>query len=195
MSEQEGTVTAWLEVWKGGDEEALEEVVGLLYEELRRIARRELRHERSGHTLEATALLHEAYLKLRRVQGIDWENRAHFLAFSAHVMRRVLVDHARTLRSRKAGAGWRRLVLNEALDLGCEPAPDLVALNDALEALGKLDPRRASVVEMRFFGGFSVEETARLLSLSVETVGRDWRQAKAWLFTFLTVPGGPVREA
>ena len=181
-------LTAWLHQWTEGDPEAVDRVVPLLYQELRRIAARELRRERSAHTLQATALVSEAYLRLRDVHGVHWENRSQFLGFAAHLIRRILVEHARRRGSAKRGGGGLRVSLTEAEGIGLVRGPDLVALDLALQALAALDPRKAAVVELRFFGGLSVEETAGVLQLSVETVGREWRRAKAWLFQELTAP-------
>lgn len=184
-------VTRLLELWKQGEKNTADELVTLLYSQLKRIASSQLGREREALTLQATAVVHEAYLRLREVRGIDWENRSHFVAFSAHLIRRVLVDHARARQRLKAGEGWRRVELEPSPELGYSTPPSLLVVHEALEALGRLDRRKAQVVELRFFGGFSVEETAQLLELSVETVGRDWRRAKAWLHEFLT-PGGTV---
>jgi RNA polymerase sigma factor (TIGR02999 family) len=166
--------------WGQGDKEALEQLVPLVHRELHRIARGCMRGERAGHSLQATALVNEAYLRLVGVQQVDWQNRVHFLAVSARLMRRILVDFARSKRYQKRGGGAEQVTLDEAL-LVNEPGRDLVALDDALEALAKMDQRKAQVVEMRFFGGLSVEETAAALKISPETVMRDWRLAKAWL--------------
>ncbi|HYH44531.1 MAG TPA: sigma-70 family RNA polymerase sigma factor [Thermoanaerobaculia bacterium] len=185
-------LTTLLRQWTDGDPEAINRVVPLLYQELRSIAARELRRERSEHTLQATALVSEAYLRLREVHGVAWQNRSQFLGFAAHLIRRILVEHARRKGSAKRGGGGLRVSLTEAQGIGLWRGPDLVALDLALEALGALDPRKASVVELRFFGGLSVEETAAVLELSPETVGREWRRAKAWLFQELA--GGEVHR-
>lgn len=188
-------VTGWLREWGAGRAEALSEVFPALYAELHRIAIREMRRERPDHTLEATALLHEAYLNLREVSSIEWKNRAHFLAFAAHLMRRVLILHARRRGRLKAGGEWRKVTLAEAVEVGFVQPPDILALNDALETLEQLDPRKAAVVEMRFFGGFSMEETGQILEVSVETVGREWRKAKSWLLDFMTSAAEMPHEA
>jgi RNA polymerase sigma factor (TIGR02999 family) len=154
--------------------------VPLLHHELHRIARACMRGERAGHSLQATALVNEAYLKLIDAQHVDWQNRAHFLAVSARLMRRILVDFARKRQYQKRGGGAQKITLDEALVVP-EPGRDLVALDDALDALAKMDERKARVVEMRFFGGLSVDETAAVLKVSPDTVMRDWRIAKAWL--------------
>ena len=158
----------------------------LVYEELRRLAGAQLRSERSGHTLQATALVNEAYLKLVDQKRTRWRNRAHFFAIAARLMRRILVDHARRARALKRSAG-RRVTLDEALALAPEPDVDLVALDDAMEALGGLDPNLTRLVELRFFGGLTIEETAEVLDVSPATVKREWASARAWLFRRLQV--------
>jgi RNA polymerase sigma factor (TIGR02999 family) len=155
--------------------------VPLVHDELRKLARRQMGHERPGHTLQATALVNEAYLRLIDVHRIKWQNRAHFFAMSARVMRRILVDAARAKGYQKRGGGNQRVTLDDALVVTEEPGQDLVALDDALQALAAVDARKSQVVEMRFFGGLSVEETAEALHVSGDTVMRDWRLAKAWL--------------
>jgi RNA polymerase sigma factor (TIGR02999 family) len=182
-------VTGLLLAWRGGDEAALEQLVPLVHEELHRIARGCMRGERAGHSLQATALVNEAYLRLIGAQQVDWQNRVHFLAVSARLMRRILVDFARSKRYQKRGGGAQAVSLDEALVV-VEPGKDLVALDDALEALAKMDERKARVVEMRFFGGLTVEETASALGVSPDTVMRDWRIAKAWLLRELRSGGG-----
>ena len=148
---------------------------------MRRLAARYLRHERDGHTLQATALVNEAYLRLIEIQRVQWQNRAHFFAMSARVMRRILVDSARARGYQKRGAGAPVLSLDEALVVPVEPAADLVALDDALTALAAVDERKSQVVEMRFFGGLNIDETAEALHVSRDTVKRDWKMAKLWL--------------
>jgi RNA polymerase sigma-70 factor, ECF subfamily len=175
-----GSVTGLLLAWRGGNEAALEQLVPLVHEELHRIARGCMRGERAGHSLQATALVNEAYLRLIGAQQVDWQNRVHFLAVSARLMRRILVDFARSKKYQKRGGGAQAVTLDEALVV-VEPGKDLVALDDALEALAAMDERKAKVVEMRFFGGLTVEETASALDVSPDTVMRDWRLAKAWL--------------
>ena len=174
------TVTGLLIAWRKGDQDALERLVPLVHEELHRIARGCMRGERPGHSLQATALVNEAYLRLVGAQRVGWQNRVHFLAVSARLMRRILVDFARSKRYQKRGGGAQRVTLDEALIVQ-EPGQDLIALDDALATLAKVDERKARVVEMRFFGGLSVEETAAALEVSPDTVMRDWRLAKAWL--------------
>ena len=166
--------------WRGGNEAALEQLVPLVHEELHRIARGCMRGERPGHSLQATALVNEAYMRLMGAQQVDWQNRVHFLAVSARLMRRILVDFARSKKYQKRGGGAQAVTLDEGL-IVTEPGRDLVALDEALDALAKMDERKSKVVEMRFFGGLSVEETAAALGVSADTVMRDWRLAKAWL--------------
>jgi RNA polymerase sigma factor (TIGR02999 family) len=178
----DGTVTQLLQDWSSGNPEAAEEVLPLVYQELRRIAARQLRREREDHTLEATALVHEAYMRLQGQEGFQWPSRAHFFAFAAHLIRRILVDHARNRNRAKRGGGWERVTLAEAADLALSKSPDLLALDEALSSLETLDPRKAAVVELRFFAGLNLEETADQLGISPETVGREWRRAKAWLY-------------
>jgi RNA polymerase sigma-70 factor (ECF subfamily) len=174
-------LTALLLSWGNGDEAALEQLIPLVHDELHRIARRCMAGERVGHTLQATALVNEAYLRLIDVQHVGWQGRSHFLAMAARLMRRILVDFARSRQYQKRGGGAVRVTFDEALLAAQKPGHDLVALDDALEALAKVDERKARVIEMRFFGGLSVEETASVLKVSVDTVMRDWKLAKAWL--------------
>ena len=173
-------VTALLLDWRGGNDAALHSLVPLVHRELRRIARGCLAGERPGHTLQATALVSEAYIRLVDTRKIDWQNRAHFLAMAARVMRRVLVDYARAKGYRKRGGGAVRITFDE-LQLGHEPDQALARLDDALAALADVDERKSRVVELRFFGGLTVEDTATVLQVSPETVMRDWKLAKAWL--------------
>jgi RNA polymerase sigma-70 factor (ECF subfamily) len=163
--------------------------VPIVHNELRRIARRCMAGERVGHSLQATALVNEAYLRLIDVQHVDWQNRAHFLAMSARLMRRILVDYARSKGSQKRGGGAMKVTFDEGLPVAGEPAMDLVALDDALDALATMDERKSRVIELRFFGGLSVEETATVLAVSPETVMRDWKLAKAWLMRELRGEG------
>lgn len=174
-------VTRLLQAWSAGDQQALAKLTPLVYEELRRRARRYMAGERQGHTLQATALINEVYLRLVDVQQIRWQDRSHFLAICARLMRRVLTDFARSKGYQKRGGGSPRVDLDSALAISREPAADLARLDDCLNALEILDPRKCQVVELRFFGGLSVEETAEALNVSPETVKRDWRLAKAWL--------------
>lgn len=181
-----GEVTELLRAWGAGDEQALERLTPLVYQELRRIARRYMARERPNHTLQATALVNEAYLRLMDAKGVSWHDRAHFFAISARAMRRILIDLARARNYQKRGGGEERLTLEESAVIQGQPAPDLVALDDALNVLAEMDPRRSQVVELRFFGGLSVEETAAVLKVSPETVKRDWKLAKAWLLRELS---------
>ena len=174
-------VTRLLVDWRNGDQGALEQLIPLVHEELRRVARRHMAHERAGHTLQATALVNEAYVRLIDIRQVNWQDRAHFFAMSSRLMRRILVDFARSKGYQKRGGGAQKVSLDEALIVSEEPGADLVALDDALSALAVFDARKAQVVEMRFFGGLSVEETAEALKVSVDTVMRDWKLAKAWL--------------
>ena len=167
--------------WGAGDEVALQELIPLVHRELHHIARRCMAGERPGNSLQATALVNEAFLRLVDVQRVNWHDRAHFLAMSARLMRRILVDHARRRRYQKRGGGAALVTFDEALMVGESPGQDVIALDDALEALAKFDERKSRVVELRFFGGLSVEETASMLRVSPDTVMRDWRLAKAWL--------------
>jgi RNA polymerase sigma-70 factor (ECF subfamily) len=181
-------VTGLLLAWRKGDDAALHQLIPLVHDELRRIARRCVAGERRGHSLDATALVNEAYLRLLDVQHVDWQDRAHFLAMSARLMRRILVDVARSKGYQKRGGGAVRVTFDNALAVTDEPGRDLVALDDALEALVKMDERKARVIELRFFGGLSVKETAAVLAVSVDTVMRDWKLARAWLLRELRGP-------
>jgi RNA polymerase sigma-70 factor (ECF subfamily) len=176
-----GSVTGLLLAWGKGDEAAFQRLVPLVERELHRIAKRCMAGERAGHSLQATALVNEAYLRLIDAQQVRWQDRAHFLAMSARLMRRILVDWARSKQYQKRGGGALKVTMDEGLALADERGHDLVALDDALEALAKFDERKSKVIELRFFGGLSVEETAAVLSVSVDTVMRDWKLAKAWL--------------
>jgi RNA polymerase sigma factor (TIGR02999 family) len=179
-------VTALLQAWSAGDRTALDRLVPLVHAELRRIASRYMRRERGGHTLQTTALVNEAYVRLVGAQGVDWQNRAHFFGITARVMRRVLVDIARERGYRKRGGGKRRVPLDEAMLVVNAPDEDLVALDGALSALADVDERKSRAIELRFFGGLSIEETALVLEVSPETVKRDCRLAKAWLLRYLS---------
>ncbi len=184
MTSSPQAVTDWLIAWGQGDEAALDQLIPLVHEELRRLAKRYMRRERrqrAAHTLQTTALVNEAYLRLIDAQRVQWRNRAHFFAIAARLMRRILVDYARAQNYAKRGGGLPQVSLDEAPEFGTERAPDLVALDDALDALARVDERKSRVIELRFFGGLSVEETAEVLKVSPDTVMRDWRLAKAWL--------------
>jgi RNA polymerase sigma factor (TIGR02999 family) len=179
-------VTGLLLAWRGGDESALSRLVPLVEGELHRIAERCMAGEKAGHTLQATALVNEVYLRLVNVQHMDWQNRAHFLAMAARLMRRILVDSARAKQYQKRGGGAVTVTLDDGVIVSNEAPVNLVALDDALTSLAKMDPRRCQVIELRFFGGLTVEETAVVLKVSPETVMRDARLAKAWLARELT---------
>jgi RNA polymerase sigma factor (TIGR02999 family) len=181
MPIEPGEVTDLLVAWGGGDNDALQRLIPMVQRELRRIAQRCMRGERVEHSLQATALVNEAYLKLVDAQRVKWQDRAHFLAMSARLMRRVLVDHARARGYQKRGGNAVKVTLSDAHGRSDERPRDVVALDEALDALSKFDERKARVVELRFFGGLSVEETASVLDVSVDTVMRDWKLAKAWL--------------
>jgi RNA polymerase sigma factor (TIGR02999 family) len=174
-------VTQLLQAWSAGDERALDKLMPLVYRELHRLAQRYMAHEHPGHTLQATALVNEAYLRLVDAGKMNFQNRAHFFGVSAQVMRRILVDFARRQGSQKRGGEVERVSFEESLVVCGKRGADLVALDGALQALASIDPRRSRVVELRFFGGLSVEETAAVLRVSPETVMHDWKLAKAWL--------------
>jgi len=184
-----GDISGLLRAWGDGDQSALDRLTPIVYDELHRLARRYMRHERPGHSLQTSALVNEAYLRLIDYERMEWQNRAHFFAVSAQLMRRILVDHARR-HNLKRGGGVEHVALEEAAVVGGGQGPDLVALDDAMSALARIDPRKVQVVEMRFFGGLSVEETAEVLKVSTITVKRDWRAARAWLYRELT--GGTI---
>jgi RNA polymerase sigma-70 factor (ECF subfamily) len=177
--------TLLLRAWGAGDREALDRLTPIVYDELRRLARRYLQRERPGHSLQATALVNEAYLRLVDYKHMQWQDRSHFFAVSSQLMRRILVEHARR-HNLKRGGDVQHVALEESAIVGGGRPGDLVALDDALNELGQLDPRKARVVEMRFFGGLSVEEIAQVLGVSPITVMRDWTTAKAWLYRELT---------
>lgn len=174
-------ITQLLQAWTEGDEQALDKLMPLVYRELHRLAQRSMAHERSGHTLQTSALVNEAYLRLVDARKVNFQNRVHFFAVSAQLMRRILVEFARRRGSLKRGGDVHRVSLEESLVVYGERGVDLVALDDALRALAAFDTRRSRVVELRFFGGLSVEETAEALKVSPETVMHDWKLAKAWL--------------
>jgi RNA polymerase sigma factor (TIGR02999 family) len=179
-------VTQLLKAWTAGDEQALEKITPLVYEQLHRAARHYMAGQRSGHILQTTALVNEVYLKLVDCGQMNWQDRAHFFAMSAQLMRRILVDFARARGSQKRGAGAVHVSLDEAPSVSREPDPNLLALDHALRALAAIDERESKVVELRFFGGLSIKETAEVLKVSVETVQRDWRLAKMWLLRELS---------
>jgi len=192
-------ITCVLKAWGGGDQGALDQLMPIVYAQLRAQARRYMRDERSGLTMQTTALVHEAYLRLTRAEDVDWHDRVHFFALSAQIMRRILVDAARKRAAAKRGGGALRADHSSAIDLDQFPSADsdaasLCALDDALESLAQIDPRRAKVIELRFFGGLSVEETAEVLEVSPQTVMRDWRLARAWLARELKENDGERRD-
>ena len=174
-------ITQLLLAWRGGDQTALDQLMPLVYQELRRLARHFMDHERPGHLLQTTALVNEAYLRLIDSSRVQWESRAHFFAIAGQLMRRVLVDAARERQSRKRGGEWVKVSLAEAVVIPDRPSADLIALDDALDVLSAMDKRKSEIVVMRFFGGLSVEETASVLNVSPDTVMRDWQLAKVWL--------------
>jgi RNA polymerase sigma factor (TIGR02999 family) len=167
--------------WSKGDPEAPARLIPFVYDELRRLARQYLQRERPDHTLQATGLVHEAYLRLVDQSTTTWQNRAHFFGVAAQIMRRILVDYARAHRAKKRGGGWDKLAFDDALAPSVEPNVDLIALDDALKDLLALDPRQSQIVELRFFGGLTNEEIGEVLDISPRTVKREWRMAKAWL--------------
>ena len=178
-------VSELLRAWSDGDKSALDALTPIVYEELRRLARRYVRGESPGGSIQATALVNEAYMRLVDYNRMQWRNRAHFFAVAAQVMRRILVDHARR-HNLKRGGNLQHLALDEAVIVGGERTADMVALDDAMNSLARLDPRKVQVVELKFFGGLNVEETAEVLGVSPVTVMRDWNAAKAWLYREIT---------
>jgi RNA polymerase sigma factor (TIGR02999 family) len=187
MSSEAAEITTLLKAWGEGDREALERLTPLVYEQLRRLARRQMHRERPGQTLQATALVHEAYLRLSAVADVEWRDRVHFFAVAARMMRRILVDAARARATVKRGGAIARVEQDTAFDLdglptlSVERARDVCALDDALASLAHLDPRRAQVVELRFFGGLTIQQTADVMKIAPQTVMRDWDVARAWL--------------
>lgn len=184
LSPQE--VTQLLAAWGNGDKSALDKLFPLVHDELRRIAGRQMGHERAGHTLQATALVNEAYLRLAGQHGFEWHNRAHFFAVCAQVMRHVLIDHARAHARDKRGGGAIQVSLNEAALIAGQPAEHFVALDEALRFLEDVDPQKGKIVELRYFGGLNIEQTAEVLNISPRTVRREWQRAKAWLYRLMT---------
>ncbi len=180
------SLTQILRQWSEGGEDAARDALPLVYEELRRIAGSYFRRERPGHTLQATAVVHEVYIRLMEQTGVRWKSRTHFVGRVAHMMRRILVDYAREHNAAKRGGGRQRVSLSEASDLSAGRPPDLVALDDTLRSLEKVDPQKARLVELRFFAGLSLEETAGILRISRPTVVREWRRTRAWLYRELT---------
>jgi RNA polymerase sigma-70 factor, ECF subfamily len=195
MDSAQADVTALLSQLTQGNQEAAEKLIPLIYDELKRLARSYMRRERPDHTLQPTALVHEAYLKLIRQQTVNWQGRSHFIGIAAQLMRRILIDHARGHLREKRGGSKVVLPLNEALVFSPEHSEDLVRLDEALERLSKLDARQSRIVELRFFGGLSVEEASEILGVSPKTVKRDWAVAKAWLYGELRRSDGDAPEA
>jgi RNA polymerase sigma factor (TIGR02999 family) len=186
MQQDQGhEITRLLVAWSDGEESALEKLTPIVYEELRQLAKRYMRQERPGHTLQSTAIVHEAFLRLVN-QNVEWNSRAHFFAIAAKMMRRILVDHARSRAASKRGAGVTPVPLDERNAISPEQDVDLVALDEALEHLATIDPQRSRIVELRYFGGLSNEESAEILGISPTTVQRQWTGAKAWLYHELT---------
>lgn len=183
-------VTRWLLAWSDGDQAALDQLMPLVYDELRHLAHSYLKRERPGHTLQTTALVNEAYLRLIDQHRVEWQNRAHFFGIASQLMRRILVDHARSRHVAKRGGGARQVSLDEAMVVSAERAAEVVALDEALTALAAIDRRKSQIVEMRFFGGLSIEETAEVLAVSPGTVMRDWTLAKAWLHREISQEAG-----
>ena len=184
-------MTQWLLRWGDGDQAALDQLMPIVYDELRRLAHSHLRRERPGHTLQTTALVNEAYLRLIDQRSVRWQNRAHFFGIASQLMRRILVDHARARHVAKRGGGARHVPLDEAVVVSAQRAAEVLALDEALTALATVDQRKSRVVEMRFFGGLSIEETAEVLAVSPGTVMRDWTLAKAWLHREINQAGKP----
>jgi len=184
MSPQE--ITQLLANWGKGDRSALDKLLPLVHAELRQIARRQISHERPGHTLQATALINEAYLKLLGQEGFEWHNRAHFFAVCAQIMRHILIDHARAHARDKRGGGALKVSLDDAdAAVAGEKAEHLIALEEALKFLERVDPQKGRIVELRYFGGLSIEETAEVLNISPRTVRREWQRSKAWLYRMI----------
>ena len=179
-------VTQLLADWSKGDKSALDKLLPLVHAELRRIARRQMSHERPGHTLQATALINEVYLKLLGQESFEWHNRAHFFAVCAQIMRHILIDHARAHTREKRGGGAVQVSLDKAVVIANEQAEHLLALDEALRSLENLDAQKAKIVELRYFGGLSLEETAEVLDISPRTVRREWQRSKAWLYRMIS---------
>ncbi len=179
-------VTRLLESWSSGDRQALSDLLPLVYDELRRLAASYMRLEAPGHTLQPTALVHEAYMRLIQQRDVTWKSRSHFFGIAAQMIRRILVDHIRATRAQKRGSGFAALSLDEALGVSEKKNWEILALDDALKTLAKVDPQQARIVELRFFAGLSIEETASIVGVSPATVKRDWVTAKAWLFRELS---------
>ena len=194
MGDDNSAVTILLRRWQGGESDALEELTPMVYQELRRIAGSFLRRERSDHTLQATALLHEAYLRLAGQNATSWKDRAHFFGVAAHLMRMILVDHARSKAAEKRGGGLKPITLEETLAACTERPADLVDLDDALMELEKFDPRKSKVIELRYFGGLTIEEAAEVLGISTSTLVRDQRLAEAWIQRYMQTGDVPISK-
>lgn len=186
MEETSHEVTQLLQSWSHGNRQAMADLLPLVYDELRRLASSYMRFEAPGHTLQATALVHEAYMKLIQQRAVNWQSRAHFFGIAAQMIRRILVDHIRATRAQKRGSGFVALSLDEAIGVPEKRNWEILALDDALKTLAKVDPQQARIVELRFFAGLSIEETASIVGVSPATVKRDWVSAKAWLFRELS---------
>ena len=186
MEPSSKSITQLLVDWRNGDTSALGELTPMVYEEMRRLANHYMRRERQGHTLQTSALVNEAYIRLVDHKNMHWQNRAHFFAVAAQAMRRILVDHARGLNYAKRGGGALKVELDEGAIVAEERAAELIALDDVLMDLGRLDPRKSRLVELRYFGGLSIDETAEALGIAPITVRREWRKAKAWLHRALS---------
>ncbi|PYS56944.1 MAG: RNA polymerase subunit sigma-70 [Acidobacteria bacterium] len=182
MTQDSHEVTQLLIQWSNGDKAALDKLMPLIYSELRQLARHYMSRERPGHTLQTTALVNEAYMRLVNRKGVHWQNRAHFFAIAAQLMRSILVDHARSHTYAKRGGGAHKIALDDAMAVSQQRAADVVALDDALKRLAEIDPQQSRIVEMKFFGGLTIEETAEVLGLSPATIKREWSTAKAWLY-------------
>ena len=182
-------ITQLLAKWREGNQSALDELYPLLYDEMHRLARRYMSRERKGHTLQTTALINEAYVRLVDQKNVPWANRSHFFAISAQIMRRILIDHARRHQYAKRGGGARQVSLEEAATVVPDQSEELLRLDEALKSLAEMDPRRSQVVELRYFGGLNNEEIAGVLHISENTVTRDWNMARAWLYQQLTGSG------
>jgi RNA polymerase sigma-70 factor (ECF subfamily) len=189
-SSESHEITERLIAWNNGEDAARDDVINAVYKELRRMADRYLRQENPGHSLQPTALVHEAYLRLLDQTQVTWQNRAHFFGVAAQMMRRILVDHARTKHRDKRGGSVPTLSLEEALNVGRDKPADLLELDEALKRLADIDPRKSQVIELRFFGGLSVEESAEVLEVSPQTILRDWKLGKAWLYRELRKDSG-----
>jgi RNA polymerase sigma factor (TIGR02999 family) len=181
-SEPTHDVTVLLEKWSGGDQKALDELMPLVYGELRRLAASHFRREKPGHTLQSTAVVHEAFMRLVNQRDVRWQNRAHFYGIAAQMIRRILLDYARSRQAGKRGAGAVKLQLDDALGVPEQKSLDILALNDALDRLSEMDERQSRIVELRYFSGLSIEETGEVMQLSPATIKREWNSARAWLF-------------